>query len=308
MNKPKIIAIVGQTATGKSDLALELAKIFHGGVISADSRQVYTGMDIGTGKIRTYPKLFPKLSSNKIESVDNIPHFGLNIANPMEHFTVSDYKNYAKEKIERLLKNKYLPIICGGTGLWVDTLLNNQSIPKAKANPKIRSELEVMSTDELVSKLNELDPERVKKIDIKNRHRLVRAIEINLVTGNPVPKITTSSDYDVLFLSPKIEKNELEEKIKLRLKERIKAGMLSEVMALHKNHVTYKRLEELGLEYKYAALVLQNKLDESKLFDELSTKIIQYSKRQQTWFKRNKSIHHISSALEAKQLVKNFIT
>jgi tRNA dimethylallyltransferase len=307
-NEPKIIAIVGQTATGKSDLAIAVAKYFHGAVISADSRQVYRGMDIGTGKVKTKLAIFPELSSDPIESVENIPHFGINLVDPNDNFTVSDFKTYAEHKIRLLLANNYLPIICGGTGLWIDTLLNNQSIPKAPASQEIRTQLETKSTEALVNQLVEIDPDRAKSIDKKNRARLIRAIEINLLTGKPVPKITTSSDYEVLYLAVLLDKKELEEKIKSRLKERLDTGMLNEVKQLHKKQISYKRFEELGLEYKYCSLVLQNKLPESQLFSKLSTKIFQYAKRQQTWFKRNKNIHYIKNYKEATQLIKNFLT
>jgi len=303
----KVIVILGQTATGKSDFAVEIAKIVNGEIISADSRQVYKGMDLGTGKITK-------------KEMRGIKHYLLDIVSPSKVFSVSDFQKKAFEKIEEILRkparlnsrsggNK-IPIICGGTGFYIDTVVNGTIFPEVPPNKKLRDELSKKTTAQLFVILEKLDKERIKTIDKNNPVRLIRAIEIAKALG-VVPRIKTQTDtfsamaenvssnkYKVLKIGLKIPDEILKERIRTRLLSRIKKGMIKEIKDLHeKEKISWKRLESLGLEYRYVSLYLQQlknlptlKLRQAKkeeMIEKLNTEIWHFAKRQKTWFKRD---------------------
>jgi len=294
MSREKIIVILGPTASGKSELAVRIAKKFNGEVISADSRQVYKGMDIGTGKI-------------KKEQMQNIPHYLLDVASPRRRFTVYQYKKLALKALKKILKKGKIPIICGGTGFYIQSLIDGIEFPEVKPDFKLRKKLEKQTPEKLFSLLKKLDPKRAKTVDKKNSRRLIRALEIVIKTKKPVPPIKTNPlPYQVLMIGIKKEKKELQKLIKKRLIKRIKEGMIEEVKKL-KKILSWKRLEEFGLEYKFVALYLQKKLTYQEMIKKLQKEIENYAKRQMTWFKRDKRIHWIKSPKEAEKLVKEFL-
>jgi tRNA dimethylallyltransferase len=275
--KPKILVILGPTATGKSDLAVKLAKKYRGEVISADSRQVYKGLDIGTGKVTK-------------EEMQGIHHWLLDVENPKNVFNVADYKKLADEKIKTILKRSKLPIICGGTGFYIDAVIKNIDLPEVKPDLKLRKDLEEKSLEELQETLLKLDPIRYKSIDLKNKVRLVRAIEIAKHIGK-VPEIKTgASSFDVLQIGLHLDTEALRKKINKRIISRIKQGMIEEAVELNKKGLSFERMRELGLEYRYLADYLESKIDKKKLALKLQNEIWHYAKRQMTWFKRDKSI------------------
>lgn len=277
--KPKIVAIIGPTASGKSDLAVALARCFNGEVISADSRQVYKGLDIGTGKITK-------------REMRGVPHYLLDVASPKKTFTVADYKELASNAIQFILSRNKLPIICGGTGFYVDALVDNIVLPEVKPDPKLRKQLSTKSAVALYTMLEKLDPKRAKEIDPHNKVRLIRAIEIAKVLGK-VPKTKSKPLYDTLMIGTDISPEVSKERISIRLKKRLRAGMIEEAKGLHERGLTWRRMEALGLEYRYLALYLQKKITKAEMIEKLQSEIIHYAKRQMTWFKRNKRIKWI---------------
>ncbi|MEK7117944.1 MAG: tRNA (adenosine(37)-N6)-dimethylallyltransferase MiaA [Patescibacteria group bacterium] len=277
MQKNKIIVILGPTASGKSDLASALAKKFNGEVISADSRQVYRGLDIGVGKITK-------------KEMKGVPHHLLDVANPRKQFTVADYKTLTNLAIAQIVKVDKMPIICGGTGFYISALLDEINIPEVKPNETLRKQLAKKSASELFEILKKLDPIRAQNIDKNNPRRLVRAIEIAKALGK-VPKIESRiMNYEVCKIGIQIPKEELRKRINKRLESRIKKGMIGEARKLHRKGLSYKRMRELGLEYRRLADFLQNKINKIELTTLLQNEIWQYAKRQMTWFKRDKSI------------------
>jgi tRNA dimethylallyltransferase len=285
-HKPKIIIVLGPTATGKSDLAVELALKYNGEIISADSRQVYKGMDLGTGKITK-------------DEMKGVPHYLLDVASPKSIYNVSKYKIKAQKIIADILKRGKLPIICGGTGFYIDAVVNNIVLPEVLPNQKLRDKLEKKTCEQLFAILKKLDPARAKTIDAKNKVRLVRAIEITKSLGK-VPKIKNSEIYNPIFIGLDLPDSELKRRINIRLLRRLGDGppslklwrvnMLSEVARLHKQGVSYRQLEKFGLEYRNCALLLQKKITKEQLIQNLEREIFQYAKRQRTWFRRNKKI------------------
>jgi tRNA dimethylallyltransferase len=293
--KPKIIAVVGPTASGKSDLAVELARVFSGEVISADSRQVYRGMDIGTGKITE-------------EEMKGVKHRLLDVASPKRTLTVAQYKQKADAAVRNILKRGKLPILCGGTGFYIQAVTDGVLLPEVKPNPLLRKQLATLSADELFLRLKKIDPERAATIDAKNPRRLVRSIEIAEELGR-VPVLRIDPPYETLFIGIEAKNDLLRERIHKRLIARMDQGMLEEATQLHTDGLSWQRMEDLGLEYRYLARRLQGKISKDEMLAELELEIMHYAKRQYTWFRKNKKIHWIPlGAIDvAKELTGDFL-
>lgn len=349
INQPKIIVVVGPTASGKSELAVKLAKKYNGEIISADSRQIYRGLDIGSGKVTGHWASHPERSEGSAKKVfferseaksrssrpvspmasrggqartvfvyKNIPHYLIDEANPKTQYSVAKFQKQAGKIIADLLKRGKLPIICGGTGHWIDAVVFEQTLPEVKPDAKLRAKLNKMSTKELFARLQKLDPKRAAEIDAKNPRRLIRALEIVMTTGKPVPKLPTLPSphegrvreglYDAIWLGINPDKVTLHKKIEKRLKVRLKQGLIKEVTQLHNQGLSWKKLESFGLEYKYVALFLQDKLSETEMKEQLLRAIKQYAKRQLTWWKRNSQIHWSDGPKQLLTLAKSFIS
>lgn len=280
MSKPNVVVIVGQTATGKSNLAIKIAKKYNGEVISADSRQIYKGLDIGTGKITK-------------KEMKGIPHYLLDVANPKKRFSVIEYKSLADKAIKNTLNKNKTPIICGGTGFYIDAITKNMVLPEVKPNNKLRKELEKLSTEKLFLILKKLDKVRAKNIDKNNKIRLIRAIEIVKELGK-VPKVKENkNNYTFIKIGLTLPKDELKKKIEKRVKKMFKDGLLKEIKNLKKKGLSDKRLKEFGFEY-------YNPTIESVIKGS-----VKYAKRQMTWFKRDQEIKWFSPT-QIKQ-IENYI-
>ena len=279
--RPKILVVLGPTATGKSDLAVLLAKKYNGEVISADSRQVYKGLNIGSGKITK-------------KEMQGIPHHLLDIISPRTRFSVDAWKRKTEQKIKNILSRGKLPIICGGTGFYIQSIVDEVVLPHVPPNKKLRSELEKKDAQSLFTLLQKLDPERAKTIERQNPVRLVRAIEIATALGAVPPlnkKVQGNSiTYEFLQIGLTLPDTQLKERIIKRLDTRLKKGMLREAQKLHDSGLSWKRMFELGLEYRYESLLLQHKISKQDFVEKLNTEIWHYAKRQMTWFKRDKTI------------------
>src|SRR3989344_8420044 len=278
--KPKVLVVCGPTAVGKSDIAVQLAKRFKGEVVSADSRQVYKGLHTVSGKICT-------------REMRGVRHWLLDVANPKRKFSVTQYVTLAKRAIANILSRGKLPIVCGGTGFYIQALVEGIVLPDVQPNAKLRAKLAKKSARELLKMLRKLDPRRAKEIDKNNKRRVIRAIEIAKALGK-VPRVIAEAPYRALYIGITLPKEELHKRITVRLFARMKAGMVREVKRLHRQGISWKRMEELGLEYRYLARYLQGKLTRAETIRQLNTEIWHYAKRQMTWFKRNKKVHCFS--------------
>jgi len=273
--KRKILILVGPTSSGKSALAVQLARSFNGEVISADSRQVYRGLTAGTGKITK-------------KEMRGIEHHLLDVASPKRVFTAHDFLRLAHAAIEDIAQRGKLPIVAGGTGFYVDALTGRILLPDVPADPKLRAVLEKKPPEQLFSFLQKRDPRRAKDIDPHNRRRLIRALEIAAALGKS-PRPLTAAPYDTLWLGLRLPRKDLDRKIARRLLGRMGA-MLAEAKRLHKRGLSFKRMEGLGLEYRSLARLMQKKITHPQLQKELTLAIRQYAKRQITYWKRNKKI------------------
>ncbi len=294
-SKPKIIIIVGPTAVGKSDLAVQIAKKFNGEIISADSRQVYKDMNLGTGKITKKEML-------------GIPHYLLDVVSPIRsNFNVKKFQQKAYKKIDEILKKNKTPIIVGGTGFYIQSIVDGIVLPEIKLNPDFRKKLEKLSLVELQKKLAKADPDRFTNIDIKNKVRLIRALEIVSEFGS-VPKYEKNPKYNPIQIGLKLDQEKLKEKIVIRLDKRLKKGMLAEAKKLHKSGLSWKKMESFGLEYKFMALYLQNKISLEEMKNEIINKSCQYAKRQITWFKKDQRIKWFSPKDQPSNTLRKIIS
>ena len=298
MKNIKIIAIVGPTASGKSDLAVKIALKYNGEIISADSRQVYRGLNIGTGKITK-------------NEMCGVPHHLLDVADPKKRFTVSDFKMLADKAIADISSRGKLPIICGGTGFYIDILTSGSVLPDVPPNKKLRENIGKKSAGEIFEILKKLDPKRAENIDKNNIVRLIRAIEIAKALGAVPPLVTnTENKYQTLFIGIKIDKEKLKVKILKRLNSRLEQGMIDEAKKLHIAGLSWRRMHELGLEYRYLAQLLRGKISKPEFITKLNTEIWHYARRQIQWFKRNQKIHWFALTEKAKinTTIKKFVS
>lgn len=293
----KVVVIVGATSSGKTGLSIELAKKFNGEVISADSRQVYRGLDLGSGKVTK-------------KEMQDIPHHLLDVANPRKRFTAGNFKELGRKALKDIWSRGKLPIIAGGTGFYIDALLTANSLASVPPNEELRAKLEKKTAKQLFAQLKKLKPKRAQELERKGEHtltrRLVRAIEIATA---PRVKEEKSLAAEVLWVGLQWSDTELRERIHTRLHARMQQGLVAEIKQLHKKGLSWKRMEELGLEYRYVSRYVRGKLSKEDMFEQLETKIWQYARRQRTWFRRNKNIQwfEANELKKAQNLVKNFV-
>ena len=345
--KQKIIVIVGPNASGKSELGVKLAKKLNGEIISADSRQVYRGLDLGSGKV---PGVWRKAYGAKRFVYKGIHHHCIDIADPKKVFTALDFKHCAQKAITMIYHSGKTPIIVGGTGFYIDAALGRIKLGGVPPNLKLRKKLANKSPAELLKMLKKLDPKRAEIIEQKNPRRLVRAIEIASASRGDrnadslafLPSRLRKKRHGIDFagfeasehgflrsknreastLSPDAGRDE-ESKINTmapiwfdikrppeKLKKRIHArllrrlpGIIREVKKLHAGGVSWKRLYDLGLEYRYASLYLRDKLTKDEMTQKILIESWHYAKRQMTYFKKNKGIRWISANKEALRRV-----
>jgi len=288
----KILVVVGPTASGKSALAVEFARKFNGNVISADSRQVYRGLDIGTGKVTK-------------REMRGVPHYLLDIASPKRAVTAYEFAQKARAAIRTIGASDSLSIIVGGTGFYIDSLLGRSSLPDVPPDAKLRAKLQKRTAEQLFALLKKRDVRRAKMMDTpserNNKVRLIRAIEVAVHTKNSKSKQRSGMPpLDVLWVGILPKQAELERKIRARLKTRINLGMVAEGKRLHTQGLSYKRMEQLGLEYRSLSRLLQKKITKKEFEEELFRDIRRYAKKQLMYWKRNKDIRWYAPLQRAK--------
>ena len=296
-----LLVVLGPTASGKTRLGVKLAHALSGEVISADSRQVYRGLDIGAGK-----DLEEYTCENK-----RIPYHLIDVVGLEDEFNVFDYQQRFYEVFKLLRARGVTPVMVGGTGLYLESVLKAYKMVQVPEDTKLRNELDRLSAEELKDKLVEVKERLHNVSDFGSRERMIRAIEIavHTQTGKPpqAPKIRP------LVLGTRWERRELRERITKRLRERIQAGMIEEVEGLRASGVTWERLDALGLEYRYVADFLRGKIGTTDdLLADLSIAIGRFAKRQESWFRRMErsgiEIHWVEKADfdQALKIVKSF--
>ena len=274
-NKKHVIAIAGPTASGKTKLAIDMAKKVDGEIISADSRLVYKGFDIATAK-------------PTMEERDGIPHYMIDVVEPEYDYSVVDFRDGASQKIDEIISRGKVPIVAGGTGLYFRILLENYALPKIECNPQLRQELEKLSNEELYAELQEKDAEYAKKVHINNKVRLVRVLEVIRTLNKPFTQCVglKEPEYDVEWVFPKINsREELYKRINLRVDKMVEDGIIDETKFLLKKHGRIKNLVcTIGYQEIISYLDGNCSLDEALETLKMNTR--RYAKRQLTWFRR----------------------
>lgn len=292
--KEKLIVILGPTASGKTELAIKLAKEFNGEIISADSRQIYKEMDIGTAK--------PTEKEKK-----EVHHHLIDLKSPNEEFNVSLYKKVAIKKIKKVIKKGKIPFLVGGTGLYISAICDNLDFPGVPPNKELREKLEKKDKEELFKIYKKLDPEGAKYIDKDNKRRLIRAIEVSKITKKSFWKQRKKRKplFDILKIGIKRNKEELEKRIEERVKKMIKIGLEKEARNLFQKYGNIPSLETIG--YQEWRDFFEGKKRKEEVIKEIILHTKQYTRRQMTWFKKDKKIHWIKTLKEAEELIKNFL-
>ena len=273
----KLVVITGTTACGKSDLAVELAKRFGAEVISADSRQVFRGLDLGSGKITT-------------EEMQGIPHHLLDVAEPGEYFSLSDFQKLAYKAIDGVFERGGRPFLVGGTGLYINAVVDGYNLHESRPDPRLRREVEEKSLEELIGVLREKDPGALERVDIRNKRRVERAVE-KALAGRTGEKLSEPR-YESLVLGVTFDRAVVYERIEVRLDRRLEQGMIDEVKDLRASGVSDEFLYKLGLEYRYILMYLRGEFDSFEAFrDKLFMEIRHLAKEQMTWFRKRSDIH-----------------
>lgn len=324
----KVIVILGPTASGKTGLAVKLAAEFNGEIVSADSRQVYRGMDIGTGKdLAEYSAKLKVKSQNNTKSnkdvyaeaeklkVVDIPHHLIDVVDPNEQYDLANYQLHAEAAIEDIISRGKLPILVGGSGLYLQAVVDGYQLSSTEANEKLREELEGVSAVELFTRLKKINSALADKLNASDKHnprRLVRYLEVAAAGKTERDERPSQGKFECLLIGLEWPKEVLDERIERRLKERLeKEGMVEEVRQLHEGGVSWQRLESFGLEYRYVSRYLKRELNYEEMFKRLFIAIKQFSKKQLTWFRRwerqGKVIHWLNGREEAELLIREFI-
>ncbi len=279
------VVVLGPTACGKTAVGVGIAARCGGEVVSADSRQVYRHLDIGSGKdLAEYSVAGPD------GRIQRIPYHLIDVAELPQEYSVYDYQQDAYRAIASILERGRLPVVVGGTGMYLDALVRGYDLVGVPTNEALRQELAGMSMEDLASRLRSVRGDLHNGTDLTERHRLLRAIEIAEFqrTGGGVPsaEMPPRPDFRPLIFGTTFPRDQLRQNIKARLRARLKEGMIQEVQAIHNSGIGWARLERLGLEYKLVAQLLQGKIPgEDALFSQLGTAIGQFAKRQETWFR-----------------------
>ncbi len=313
--KPRIVAIIGPTASGKTSLGIGIAKRFNGEVISIDSRQVYRGMDIGTAKIegervevggRSMTDLIEGAGSKAV-LFDEVLHWGIDLVDPDHEYSISDFKLFADKKIAEIVRRGHVPILVGGTGFWLQAIIDNFDLTNTKSDPALREELEKKSSGDLFHEYKQLDPEGAEMIDRDNKRKLVRALEVTKLTGKPFSESQAKgeSKYDVLQIGLLVDREVLNERINLRVDEMVAKGLVDEVRKLKDQYgCEIESMTSIG--YRQVCEFLEKKVSLKESVEEVKTASRQYAKRQMTWFKRDKRIQWVVNQEQALELVQTF--
>ena len=272
----KLVVIAGTNASGKSGLGIELAGMYGGEVISADSRQVFKGLDLGSGKVTK-------------EEMKGVPHHLIDVAQPNDFFSLKDFQSKAYEAIDDVIKRGKIPFLVGGTGLYVNSVVDGYNLNGEKPDPKIREEILNLSIEEIKERLKELNPSALERVDVNNKRRLERALE-RALTGNG-DELMSEKRYDTLVLGVTWERKVLYERIRERLDMRLAEGMIDEVKNLREAGATDDFLYRLGLEYRYILMYLRGGFESYEAFyDKLFMEIRHLAKEQMTWFRKRDDI------------------
>ncbi len=267
-----LIVVLGPTASGKTRLGVEIARALNGEVISADSRQVYIGMDIGTGK--------------DLQEYGDTPYHLIDLFQPGHEFNVFDFQRLFYRCFEEISARGVLPVLVGGTGMYLDAVLKGYRLVAVPENPQLRHELEGLSVEDLSHRLQILRPRQHNTTDLQDRARLVRAIEIAEGEASASATLEPAPEIRPLIFGVRWPREVLRQRITSRLKQRLQQGLIEEVESLLLQGISHETLDFYGLEYRFVAQYLRGEIPRNDMFQKLNSAIHQFAKRQDTWFRR----------------------
>ena len=293
----KLVVITGTNASGKSGLGVELAKKFNGEIVSADSRQVFEGLDLGSGKITK-------------EEMQGIPHYMIDVAKPNDFFSLKDYQTGAYEAIDNIQSRGKVPFLVGGTGLYINSVVDGYNLTDAKPDLKLREEIEAKSREEIIEELKIRNPQALETVDVFNKRRLERCLEKSL--AGYTTENASKPKYEVLEIGVTWQRQVLYDRIKERLDRRLSEGMIDEVISLRREGATDDFLYKLGLEYRYILMYLRDEFpDYDAFYNKLFMEIRHLAKEQMTWFRKRSNINWIdmenNPERDASHLIERFL-
>ncbi|MBD3311064.1 MAG: tRNA (adenosine(37)-N6)-dimethylallyltransferase MiaA [Candidatus Magasanikbacteria bacterium] len=303
---PKLIVILGPTACGKTSWSLKLSKKFNGEVISADSRQIYKKMDIGTAK---EPGEWKRNGLRKTYYIEGIPHHLLDFLDPGKRFTVAEFRDKALKYAKMAQKNDRIPIIAGGTGLYIQSIVDNYRIPRIPPNKKLRQSLEEKQNKELVRLLEKMDQKAAKRIDRNNKRRIIRALEVCILSGESFSEQREKGEplFETLQIGIDVPREVLYDRINMRVDEMMKMGLLKEIEGLLKQKYSWSLPSMSGIGYRQFKGYFEGEKKLEECVNLLKRDTRRYAKRQIAWFKRDQRINWMSDYEEAEKLVKTFL-
>lgn len=292
----KLLVITGTNASGKSGLGIELAARYGAEIISADSRQVFKGLDLGSGKVTP-------------EEMKGVPHHLLDVARPNDFFSLSDYQRLAYAAIDDILARQKKAFLVGGTGLYVNSVVDGYNLSESAPDPVIRKQVEEKSLEELIEMLKEHNPDALTRVDLKNKRRVERAVE-KALSGDKEEN-PSKKRYETFVIGVTWPRDVLYERIRVRLDRRLDEGMIDEVVRLREEGATDEFLYKLGLEYRYILMYLRGEFkDFDEFYETLFKEIRHLAKEQMTWFRKRKDIHWIDMTgdpvKEASAMIEEF--
>ena len=294
--KPKVIVICGPTASGKTSLSIEVAKKIDGEIISCDSMQIYKDMNIGTAK-------------PTVEEMQGIPHYMLDFVLPSERYSVADFKEAATDRIDDILKRKKVPIIVGGTGLYVDALTKNITYPEIEIDLEYRKQLEELikenGLESLYEEAKKIDEKAMQTISKNDKKRIMRVLEIYHQTGKTKTQLESESritppPYEYIVFAINMEREKLYERINKRVDIMISQGLIEEVEALTKKYKKFPTAMQ-GLGYKEVVSYLKKEITKEEMIEKLKMETRRYAKRQLTWFRKDENIKWIDGLAPLEQ-------
>jgi tRNA dimethylallyltransferase len=301
VSRPPLVVVLGPTASGKSALGIALAQRWHGEIVSADSRQVYCGLDIGTAKVTPAERAL-------------VPHHLLDVVGPTQTYTVAQFQHDATAAIDDIVRRGKLPLLVGGSPHYIQAVVDALDIPAIAPQPELRQRLEQLPLSELLAQLEQLDPQSAATIDRHNPRRVIRALEVCLVSGRPFSEQRgkAAPRYRSLLLGISWPREQLYQRIDQRVDERMQQGMVNEVRSLLRAGVSYERLDALGLEYRFISRLLRGEFSrEAEMVTRLKYAIHDFTRRQLSWFRRDTRIVWIAGGgqmeQQANEIVEEFL-
>lgn len=303
---PRVVCVVGPTSSGKTALGIRLAKKFHGEIINADSRQIYKDFDIGTGK----PIGKRGVSQgHRAFIVEDVPHYLMDFLDPRQMFSVVEWREKAVDAIKGITKRGHLPIVVGGTGLYISALIDNFDFPKVPPNPTLRKAFESKSLDELVKILLKLDPEAEQFIDLKNPRRVIRALEVSTFTGKPFTqqKRTAQPQFETFQVGIRWSREDLYRRNDATVDEMVRRGWGQEVERELAKGVPEDAPAMSSIGYREMLKFVKGETPLEAAIEATKRSVRRYAKRQETWFKRDIRIRWAKNETEAMKMVKEWL-